>query len=82
MFHQDAPHCTGREREEMDSAFAFYDLSADETKISLIDERAGLQGVVATLAAHVPVCDSPQFLIKHIHERRQRFLVPRSEGAQ
>jgi hypothetical protein len=40
----------------------------DQTKISLVDQRRGLQGLPGTLLAHVPVGDLVQF---GVDQRRQ-----------
>ena len=82
VIDKDASHHLRRHREEMRAVLPRDTLRANQADICLVDERRGLQSMVATLAPQIRRCSPPQFAI---HDGDQVFaglhvsLSPRLE---
>jgi hypothetical protein len=75
VIHEDAPHRLRGYRVEVSSILPSHILVVDESQISLVDQRRGLQGMVGALAAHVIASQPAQLLIHKGNQPIERGLI-------
>jgi len=64
VIDEDVTHDVGGEAEDAGSVLPHGIGFADEAEIGLVDESRGLEGVVATLEAHLHHCQVMQLLVE------------------
>jgi hypothetical protein len=63
MFHQNAPHQLGRNREKMGAILPLHAFVVHQAHVRLIYESRRLQAVTGALASHVAPCEAAEFVI-------------------
>ena len=72
---EDAPHETGRHREEVRAILPVDLLDVDQAQVRLVDERGRLKAVPCPFAGHAPAGDAAQFAVDDRNEPIERRLV-------
>ena len=57
-------------------------LDIEEAHIRLVDERRGLQGMLAAFAAHMTASDSPQLVVDERNELIERGPIAAAPGQE
>src|SRR5215467_5430965 len=82
MVDQDATHDLGRYAKEVRAVFPVEAMLTDQAQVSFIDQRAGLQRVTGSLAAHIVPCQAMQLLVYQRDQLGLRLLVSFFQAAK
>ena len=76
MFHQNAPHQLGRNREKMGTILPLHALVVHQSNVGFVNQGGCLQAVTGALASHVASRKAAEFVIDDRGQSVERARSP------